>query len=1072
MRYLTQMLITLAMITLSNYSYSQCGGPVPLMCDADGNGVINVDDITAISLAKGTPAAPGDVRDIDLDGMITVLDARQCAVICDLPECLDFATLSSARVATGADLLSGPLARGVPGDFVLENEHLRVIIQKAGRQWLSIGTFGGNIIDVSRKDAAGGMLPDHMEEFVIGLNIENTANFTDVVIVRDGSDGQSAMICATGPDDLLELANPSSAIREFGLPLPPSADDRDLDVEVETCYTLERGARHIVLDTKFINLGTDNIPVYMTEYLNGSGQVEFFQPYAGFGEPVFTSSCPSNTRVACSALPGGLCDQCNFIAYSGVDGAAGVSYGLIHGEQRSSSFSTAGINIVVYGESVLNLILGIVGPNYTIPGNGELLLRRYFAVGDGTVDSIADIRNELFGIQTSEVHGIVSSAGQPLQNAQVVVYRVLDALNNPPLLFVANHTRSDASGEYSLSLPPGQYQIRANMEGYRFPVSDPSALVMTAGVAVNRDFEMPESGYLEVTVIDEVGPGPAKVQLVGFDPSPPLTNSVSGNEAGVFGDNGADELPFGVVQAAFIDRDGASDRITVEPGDYQVVVSRGPRYSAFKQNITITPGQITTVQAEIVKLIDDSGFVHGDFHVHSIDSPDSEVTREERVAVMLAEGMDFFTPSDHGVRSDFGPTILAMGVQDMIGVAASSETTTFDYGHFNSWPVQIDPGSISGGSFDWAGATFPGFDFPEYGSYNLSPAEIIAGLHDDPMDNLVQINHVASFFGASGLAIDTGQTPPQSSTDLASRRLDPSLGNGFDSGFDALEVWIGTNGRGGIIDEFLGQNAGDWFNLINQDLVRIGIANSDTHDRRFTRTSARTLIASASNDPIDLSTQLGAETLAANVLAGKSIGTNAPFLLLQADGVYGGQGQHAGLRLEEDTTMSADSGSNITLTATVSTPAWAPVDTVEFYINNQPELTSAPGAAARYGVCANAWVSAGDPGWVALEVEVNPTVPGASRTDITATLTLTGVTEDTWIVAVARGTDGVSEPLFPVLPASLRTSGNSTLADLTDGNLGELGTPAFAFTNPLFIDVDGDGWTAPGVANATCSLSL
>ena len=223
MRNLTQILITLAMITVSSYSYAQCGGPTPLLCDADGNRAIDIDDITAISLAKGTAAAPGDVRDIDMDGVITVLDARQCAVICDLPECLDYADRSSARLAAGADLLSGPLARGVPGDFVLENAHLRVIIQKAGRQWLSIGTFGGNIIDVSRKDAAGGLLPDHMEEFVIGLNIENTANYTDVRIERDGSDGQSAMICATGPDDLLELANASSAIRDFGASLPASA---------------------------------------------------------------------------------------------------------------------------------------------------------------------------------------------------------------------------------------------------------------------------------------------------------------------------------------------------------------------------------------------------------------------------------------------------------------------------------------------------------------------------------------------------------------------------------------------------------------------------------------------------------------------------------------------------------------------------------------------------------------------------------------------------------------------------------------------------------------------------------
>ncbi len=36
----------------------------------------------------------------------------------------------------------------------------------------------------------------------------------------------------------------------------------------------------------------------------------------------------------------------SFIAYGGLDGAAGVSYGLIHGEQGSSSFSQVGVNIV------------------------------------------------------------------------------------------------------------------------------------------------------------------------------------------------------------------------------------------------------------------------------------------------------------------------------------------------------------------------------------------------------------------------------------------------------------------------------------------------------------------------------------------------------------------------------------------------------------------------------------------------------------------------------------------------------------------------------------------------------
>jgi hypothetical protein len=588
-----------------------------------------------------------------------------------------------------------------------------------------------------------------------------------------------------------------------------------------------------------------------------------------------------------------------------------------------------------------------------------------------------------------------------------------------------------------------------------------------AATPIINDFDMPQPGYLDVTVIDQDGVGPAKVQLVGFDPSPPLANNIGGNTAGVFGDIGADGLPFGIAQAVFIDRTGASETVTVEPGDYQVVVSRGPRYSAYKENVTIAAGQLTTVQAEIVEVVASDGFVHGDFHVHSIDSPDAEVTRAERVAVMLAEGMDFFTPSDHGFRSDFLPTLQSMGVTDLIGVAVSSETTTFDYGHFNSWPVTADPLSISGGAFDWAGAAPPGDDFPAYGNFNLPPADIHSGLKADPMDNLVQINHIASFFGGSGLAVDSGLTPPASMTDLASRRLDPSIGNGFDDGFDALEVWIGTNGREGYINQFLDQNAGDWFNLINQDIVRIGIANSDTHDRRFTRTSARTLIPSTITDPASLTAD--PEALAATVLAGKAIGTNAPFLMLEADGVFQTIAQQAGLGLNDNTTMPADALSDVVLTATVSTPAWAEVDKVEFYINNQPELATSPSVDPRYRVCADAVVSAGDAGWSAVEVEVNEFVQGASRTDITVTLTLEDIEDDTWVVAIASGTDGVSEPLFPVLPADLLSDDNTSLADLTDGNLGEEGTMAFAFTNPIFIDVGGDTWSGPGVDNANSS---
>jgi hypothetical protein len=158
----------------------------------------------------------------------------------------------------------------------------------------------------------------------------------------------------------------------------------------------------------------------------------------------------------------------------------------------------------------------------------------------------------------------------------------------------------------------------------------------------------------------------------------------------------------------------------------------------------------------------------------------------------------------------------------------------------------------------------------------------------------------------------------------------------------------------------------------------------------------------------------------------------------------------------------------VALQVEVETAQWAQVDRVEFYVNSQPQRTSAAGEAARYGICADAVVRRGDPGWISEDVVVDERVSGAVRSVVSVTLTLPGVQEDTWVVAFARGSDGVSEPLFPVLPASLDQASNTTLDHLVDGNLGEGGTPAFAFTNPLFIDSGGDGWTAPGVSNAPC----
>ena len=78
----------------------------------------------------------------------------------------------------------------------------------------------GNPIDADLVRAPGAPGNDLMEEWAFLINVENTANYTSVVVINDGTNGQPAVIRVTGPDDLLDRINPSSVVADFGLPFP------------------------------------------------------------------------------------------------------------------------------------------------------------------------------------------------------------------------------------------------------------------------------------------------------------------------------------------------------------------------------------------------------------------------------------------------------------------------------------------------------------------------------------------------------------------------------------------------------------------------------------------------------------------------------------------------------------------------------------------------------------------------------------------------------------------------------------------------------------------------------------
>jgi len=948
-----------------------------------------------------------------------------------------------AKVITNSqDLIEGPMSRGRLGDFLLANGEIQVVIQSVQRNLLNVGQFGGQIIDADLVRPPEDPERDNFEEWAFGINIENTAHYTTVSIVNDGSNGDPAVIRVTGPDDLLDWINASSMLAGWGFTLPAAFDDVDLPVQITTDYILAPDAKFVRVDTTVRNTHTSNtVETFLSDWLGGSGQVETFQSGYGFGEPLITTACA-------------LCD---LVTWSGYGQADGVSYGYIHNIANSTTFTTDGVSVSLLGESVLMALYGVAPPNYIISPQTQVTVTRYFAVGD-SVGSIVDIRNQILGLSTGTVSGTVTRGGQPVEGVDVAVLG-LPANGPGTQKNVVSYYRTDVNGTYQGTLPAGNYTVRANLDGHLAATPDPANVTVTAGNTTVQDFTIPETGRVRVTIVDENGsPIAGKVSFVGFDPYPDPGNSqdIMGlvhNRTGIFGDITKDAPPYGLAKVVFVDETGDSGEFFIEPADYQVVVSHGPEYSIFTEDITVTAGALTTVDAQIARVIDTSGFVSSDFHSHTINSPDSVTTYEERVISMLAEGVDFFPTFDHEFRTDLGPSIASLGVGDLISSTVANENTTPDYGHWNAWPMTIDPTKVNGGALDWAKEAPAGQDFPSYGNYMMPPSEIHSSLLADPGVETVQLNHIYTFFGPEGLAIDTGLVAPQDFQNSLLRRLNPAIANLFDAGFTALEILNGTT-RDDVLENFIGRDLGDWFNLMNQGIVRTGTANSDTHKTVRTQSGfPRTMVASPTDDPGALGAI--AETLSTNVNAGRTIGTNSPFVGVTTEAAS--TAETGGLALGLSTLISTTDGA-ATITVEIQSPLWAEFDSVEYYVNNVPapdDYDSNPSTPPFYRVTPDVIQTAG------VDFTINtvndfPSIPGAGHLEATTSLSLTGLTDDTWVVVVVRGTDGVSKPLFPVVPNDLDETTNPTLTDLTDGNLGELGVVDTAFANPVFIDINGN----------------
>lgn len=963
------------------------------------------------------------------------------------------------RITSESERIRGPLGHSRIGDWLLENDVARFAVQDAPQRDLhSVGQYGGNLIDaelVGREDR------DAFFEVQPSLNVETVLNAEFVEVVNDGQDGTAAILRACGPDDLNDYINPSSQIAELGLTVPnlmAAVDDRDYQVEACTEYRLEPGDRYVAMETTVTSYEPAPIVQFVGYYINGMGTLEQFiragLPPMGLGEPLLSPI----TEV---------------LGFYGYDSSEGIDYGLVPitfagGQPSSSSFSTSGVSFMMHSQNLVFVLGADASAIFEIPSNGSKSFLGYFSVGDGSAANSVAVEAEVKGLTTGRVEGCVTVGGAPAPGARVAV----GPLASGRIRTLTSHFVTDAAGCYGGSVPAGTYGVAAARDGVPYEGGGLAPTYHTVTVpasgTVVRDIALPATGRVRVEVVDQSGaPLPARVSVVGAitvtapsdprygtsNPSPDplfLLSVMSANDTrtGMFYDQ-ADRPTPGYAKVAYADASGVAE-FDLQPGSYEVVVSRGDEYSIDRQAIVTTPGTTTTVGAQIARVLDTPGFVSADFHVHMLNSPDARVALAARALSFAGEGVENLVATDHDSITDLNPTIASLGLTPHLFSTIGEEITSFDYGHYNAYPQGVDPTRVSNGSTDWGGAAPIGEDFPSFGNYVLTPAQIEAAALSKPqnagLETVVQINHIDSHFGP--LRINTGVTPPQSFLpDPTVFRLDPSVANFFHP-FRALEVWNGTNNS--HQNRFLNAWIGIWMNLLNQGYATTGLAATDTHTLlNLDSAGARSWTASSTDDPAAIApAEVGQAVKSQRLVAGQG-------LYVQTRLVAGPATAHLGLG--GDTLVTTNTGS-VDLEIRVQAPLWAPYDRIEIYRNAQTVVTgSTGGTPTLYSAVPTQVLTLGGGDFTRTTVNVHPSVAGADRFETNLVVPLSGLTADEWVVVIARGTVGSSPPMFPVYGSNLDVGSNLTLPDLLALDPNESGVRALGFTNALYVDVDGNG---------------
>ncbi len=954
------------------------------------------------------------------------------------------------RIETLDQAIGGPKATARPGDYLLQNSHVRFAILD-GRASYGPAPYGGTLVDadLARPDprwGAGHGNDQLAETFTsVDLNLAAADTSAEVSILNDGSDGNAAIIRVDASDQ------PFLTVLGLLWSLPEVAHP---DMRLTTDYILEPDAEVLLMRTTVTIIENDDDVVPMAElgdaavvpgvtesvdiigmatgagaamgdfYLQG-GAVDVFAPGIGFDE---------DGAVYRATLAGQNLFQDPF-QFPFVGGTGdGVSYGLAAATgdlfvPLFTSSQTAAFGAFKTGD----------GTSQRFPIGTSFAYERYLAVGEGDMGSVYDKLAAARGDATGAVTGHVLEEGsmKPLSGVSVLAYKPGEDYPWMQWLSdVGEDTQPD--GSFAGTLPPGDWELAAYVRGR--PEGERVAVTVTEGGTISAALGVPEAGQVRVHIVDETGrPMPGKVTFFGGPSLHPDRGDpfIGGDPTEVV------FAPYGEVT------------LNLPPGDYEATATRGFEYEIDTQSIHLTETGAMDLTFQLVHTVDTEGWVSADFHVHSMPSFDSGVTLPDRVATMVSEGVEYFSSSDHDAITDFAPVVEDMGLEPWVQTGIGLETTTLEIGHYIGFPLAHDYEAEAGGAFDWTGME-PGDILDTLGEIGANagtdpvrlvahPRDGILGYFDqygfDPYTGTVTtpiLSSVNPLLGSAKMRLDFDaiellngkrfeliRTPTQPeldayAADSASVRpydmVSRTPAEQQDLDDDVYRLGYGYEGQ---VD--------DWFTLLNLGYRIPALGNSDTHSKTEIEAGCpRNFVAADTDNPATLDDQAIADA----VKAGHSFMSYGPFVRFWINDPSYTLGDEL-----------IDTDGTVSLHIEVEAPSWMKVDRVEVYQNGALLLVE--------------------------EDLQDGVVRLVTDKDVT-------VSKDSWFVVSVMG-DGDLAPLFspveipPIQLQDVVVEALSTVPSVSSFLSPVIPIPRsgqvfpYALTNPIYVDVDGAGWVAPGI---------